>query len=260
MLKKKKRSPRRHFKDAPLLKALGDHCQRLRTQRGYSIDRLAKESDHLSASVIHRLETGSGAVTVSALFRYAQALGVDPKQLMDFQAASTPSAPVKAIQILDPDDPRVRKQAFKTLLPCFSARAAAGYFGAGEEVRPEGWVKVPPDMALDERMFVIRAKGDSMLPKIKDGDYLVFRAEPAGTRQGRIVLAQYRGPADPETGGSYTVKQYSSSKIPTSEGEWKHRQIRLAPLNPDYEPILLHPKDKDDFRILAELVANLSGS
>ena len=45
-----------------------------------------------------------------------------------------------------------------------------------------------------------RAVGRSMEPMIHDGDFLVFRANPVGTRQGKIVLAQYRGPADPETG------------------------------------------------------------
>ncbi len=55
-----------------------------------------------------------------------------------------------------------------------------------------------------------------MLPRIHSGDLLVFRADPSGSKQGRVVLAQYRGPADPDTGGSYTVKQYGSSKLAAS--------------------------------------------
>ena len=48
---------------------------------------------------------------------------------------------------------------------------------------------------------------------------MVFRAKPAGTRQGRIVLVQYRGEADPDTGGSYTVKRYSSEKVAAEGGD-----------------------------------------
>ena len=77
---------------------------------------------------------------------------------------------------------------------------------------------------LDERMFVCRAVGRSMEPTIRDGDYVVFRAKPVGTRQGKIVLAQYRGPADPDTGGAFTVKRYSSEK----QGRRRGRLAALA--------------------------------
>jgi SOS-response transcriptional repressor LexA len=110
---------------------------------------------------------------------------------------------------------------------------------------------------LDERMFVARAVGRSMEPVIHDGDLLVFRADPVGTRQGKIVLAQYRGPADPETGGSFTVKRYSSDKRAADADEWRHTRIVLSPLNPDYTPIVLLDDAVDDFRIVAEFIAVL---
>ena len=94
---------------------------------------------------------------------------------------------------------------------------------------------------LDEKMFVCRAVGRSMEPRIHDGDYVVFRAKPAGTRQGRIVLVQYRGAADPDTGGSYTVKRYSSEKAAAEGGDWRHARIVLSPTNPQYEPIVFSP-------------------
>lgn len=99
-------------------------------------------------------------------------------------------------------------------LPVYSLRAAAGKFGAGQEVTEEGWVKVGGIGRLDTSMFVARAVGRSMEPTIRDGDYLVFRANPVGSRQGKIVLVQYRGPEDPETGGAYTVKLNPSKAAP----------------------------------------------
>lgn len=245
----------RHFKNGPFLEALGRHCERLRKQRGYSIDRLSKESDQLSTSVIHRLEQGSGAVTVSALFRYAQTLGIEIKDLLDFPF-KMPGLASPVPELLDLQDTRVKKEAFVSLLPLYSLKAAAGYFGAGEPVEPEAWIDVGKSRKLDSKMFVARARGHSMLPTIHDEDLLVFRADPSGSKQGKIVLVQYRGPSDPETGGSYTVKKYHSSKI-ASEGEWQNRQITLSPTNPEYEPIILFPKDGSDFRIVAEYLFTL---
>ncbi|OFZ53347.1 MAG: hypothetical protein A2428_10305 [Bdellovibrionales bacterium RIFOXYC1_FULL_54_43] len=250
MLKKSSRS--RHFRNASFLKALGQHCRRLRNQKGYSIDRLAKESDQLSSSVIHRLENGSGAVTVSALFRYAQGLGIPPRALFEFEFADQTHSKVLKPKLFGWDDPKARKQAYLNLLPLYSAKAAAGYFGTGQIAEPESWIEVTGHGPLDRKMFVVRATGHSMLPRIHEGDYLVFRADPTGSRQGKIVLAQYRGPADPETGGSYTVKQYFSSKIASNESEWRHREILLKPLNPEYEPIVLLPKHESEFRIIGE--------
>jgi SOS-response transcriptional repressor LexA len=129
------------------------------------------------------------------------------------------------------------EQMFKRFLPVYSLKAAAGYFGEGEAVEPESWVEVDGLGTLDERMFVARAVGRSMEPRIQDSDYLVFRANPAGSRIGKIVLVQYRGPEDPETGGAYTVKKYESEKVPAEEGGWRHQRIVLKPLNPEFSPM-----------------------
>jgi hypothetical protein len=74
-----------------------------------------------------------------------------------------------------------------------------------------------------------------------------------------IVLAQYRGIADPDTGGSFTVKRYSSEKIQTKDGSWRHIRIVLEPLNSDYQPIFIPEEEADDFTIIAECLGTLRG-
>ncbi len=161
------------------------------------------------------------------------------------------------LKLLGIDDPRVTSQKFRTLLPLYSLRAAASYFGNGEAVEPEGWIDAEGAGSLDDRMFVARAVGRSMEPKIYDGDLCIFRANPQGTRQGKIVLAQYRGPADPETGGAFTVKRYSSEKARKGEEGWRHSRVTLSPLNPAYTPIVLKPESEGDVRVIAEFVGVL---
>ncbi len=73
-----------HYFNKNYLVALGEHCRSIRIKKGYSINRVARESEKLSPSVILRLESGLGAVTISSLIRYAQVLEIPPKKLFDF--------------------------------------------------------------------------------------------------------------------------------------------------------------------------------
>jgi hypothetical protein len=156
--------------------------------------------------------------------------------------------------VISLDDARARGDAFKAFLPLYSLRAAAGYFGSGKAVAPEGWINASVVGKLDQNMFVARAVGRSMEPSIQDGDFCVFRANPVGSRQGKIVLVQYRGAADPDTGGAFTVKRYRSTKGDSGDGSWRHEQITLEPLNSEYRPIVLEPESEGEVKVIAELV------
>lgn len=162
------------------------------------------------------------------------------------------------LQLISLDDPRVARDKFQTLLPLYSLKAAAGYFGDGEVVEPEGWVEVSNVGRLSENMFIARAEGKSMEPRIPDGAYCVFKARPGGTRNGRIVLVQSRQISDPDTGGSYTLKRYKSDKVFTSENEWQHSTITLEPLNPDFGPITLTQESESDVMLIAEYITTIT--
>jgi SOS-response transcriptional repressor LexA len=166
------------------------------------------------------------------------------------------TTPEPQLRLVEAEEAHVARERFKTLLPLYSLKAAAGYFGNGEAVQVEAWIEVDDFGPLDEQMFVARAVGRSMEPKIHDGDYCVFRAKPSGTRQGKIVLAQYRGPADPETGGAFTVKRYRSEKEFTDDS-WQHARIVLEPFNRAYEPIVVTAESEDAVQVLAEFLGVL---
>ncbi|HET7550458.1 MAG TPA: S24 family peptidase [Gemmatimonadaceae bacterium] len=187
------------------------------------------------------------------------ALASGVKSFAELAESLVRGKPEPQLKLIALDAERVKREAFKTLLPLYSLKAAAGYFGSAEAVEPEGWVESDGVGRLDERMFVCRVVGRSMEPKIHDGDYVVFRANPTGTRQGKIVLAQYRGPADPDTGGAFTVKQYSSEKVGDDDGSWRHTNVTLSPVNPSYSPIVLSARDAESVEVLAEFVTILRG-
>ena len=136
---------------------------------------------------------------------------------------------------------------FRTHLPLYSLRAAAGNLGEEMRSEPEGWVRAPEGLRLSEDLFVAHVVGRSMEPRIPDGSLNLFRLHPAGSRQGKILLIERFGVLD-ET-ARYTVKRYTSIKKQTSEDQWQHERITLEPLNPEFEPWDVGP---EDFAVVAE--------
>jgi len=125
---------------------------------------------------------------------------------------------------------------FRTHLPLYTLRAAAGKFGADEEVEEEDWVRAPAGLGLAEGMFVAHVEGQSMEPRIPDGSLNIFRGPVVGSRQGKIVLVELIGVHE-----RFTVKKYTSRKSSGGEDTWQHERIRLEPLNPEFEAFDLTP-------------------
>ncbi len=152
-------------------------------------------------------------------------------------------------------DPESEK--FSTFIPLYSLEAAAGSFGKVDPANCIGWVKAPQGIKVTQWHFVTKVIGKSMEPLIKDGAYCVFKFGVEGPRGGRIVLAQHEDIYDPETGGSYTIKKYQSTKVVTGEHEWKHTRIQLLPLNPDFSPIEITAENAEEIRVIAEFATVL---
>jgi len=143
--------------------------------------------------------------------------------------------------------------AFRTHLPKYSLRAAAGKFGEHMEVEAEEWEEVPADLRLTEDMFVAHVVGRSMEPRIPNGSLCVFRGNVVGSRNGRLVLVMHYG----ETGENrFTIKRYRSVKRETEEGGWAHDKIILEPLNPEFEAWEL--EEDSPIKVVGEFVCLLS--
>ena len=156
-------------------------------------------------------------------------------------------------------------QHFKTCVPLTSLRAAASRWSDHQtSLVPadwsEEWVTWDEAPRFSTGMFVARVQGASMEPLIPSGSYCLFRPPPAGSRQGRRLLVAHDDIRDPEGGGAFTLKVYSSEKRAVEDGGWEHSQIILKPLNPAFEPIVLSAADASDVRVVAEFVSVIPGS
>ena len=69
-----------------ILKKVGKRIKEVRLQRGFSqADLVGKIEGEIDTTNISRIESGRTNPTVYTLFRIAEALEVDPKELLDFE-------------------------------------------------------------------------------------------------------------------------------------------------------------------------------
>lgn len=146
-------------------------------------------------------------------------------------------------------------QAFENCVPIFDLAIAAGGFRAGYAERCDR-VQLPDGMAARENLFVAQVVGKSMDRRIPDGAWCLFRANPSGSRNGKIVVVQHRAIQDPDTGGSWTIKRYRSEKIATDVG-WRHGRIILSPesSSSEYADITFEEDAAGELCVVAELVS-----
>src|SRR5207248_4272288 len=122
-----------------------------------------------------------------------------------------------------------------------SLRAAAdssyanldGYFSDLDSVV---WQRVPGGPFPKDR-FLIRAEGDSMEPLIHDGQLCIFRPDPGGSRNGKIVLCRIGGFAGDAP--LAVIKRYRSARRPGEGTIGEASTIVLSSLNEKHEDIVL---------------------
>ncbi len=124
----------------------------------------------------------------------------------------------------------------KPLIP-FAGISSAGSFVEAIEQTGE-WKAVSPEITqFQDRVFLIKVNGDSMIGAgIKDGDIVLVK-EAEEFKNNDIVLAQ--------TSDGTTVKRFIK----------KGNQIYLKPENPKYKNIYLD--ENSDFKLLGVVISNL---
>jgi repressor LexA len=97
---------------------------------------------------------------------------------------------------------------------------------------------VTVDDVRDPGAFALRVKGNSMSPRIEDGDVVIVSPQ-AEARNGDICVVRVEG--------EDTLKKVKF------EGNYVH----LIPLNPDYEPVTVRRKDVNFVWKVVKLIKEL---
>lgn len=156
---------------------------------------------------------------------------------------------------------------FTRFLPLYDVAIACGALVdegvqslGNNDVDMEGWIDVSDyPFKPNGQMFIVHAKGESMLPKIHPGDLCVFELYGgmgnAGSRDGKIVLARQQG-KDNDYNCQYTIKEYHSVKDPQTG---RNVKVELRPLNQDPQYKVIDVEEEDgEVRVIATLKSVLN--
>ena len=151
--------------------------------------------------------------------------------------------------------PAEKLEPYVNAVPLYDLQAAAGGFSALQHVAHEHWIAVPQGMPIGKDIFACRVVGESMNTIIPNGATCLFRLNPAGSRNGKIVLVECDDIQDGDAGSRYTVKEYESIKVETDDG-WQHQRILLKPRSddPGMATIELGDDDAHRYRVVGEFL------
>jgi type I restriction enzyme R subunit len=245
------------------VKVLGDETLRAiarelvdTVKRNVSIDWTVKESVRAKLRVIvkrvlrkHGYPPDKQEKATQIVLEQAELIcGEEPliDEPVTLKASATQVLPFRRIE--NPA-PNVR---WKSCVPIYTLKAAAGAFSADQTPEPDGWVEFGSRRALTREMFVAQVVGKSMEPLIPDGSWCLFTREVAGSRYGRTLLIQSSEWND--LGGGFTIKKYGRPPQDTSDGESRTGVVLLNPANPGFEPISIDDESADSIRVAAEFL------
>lgn len=120
-----------------------------------------------------------------------------------------------------------RKRGVK--VPVFGNVAAGIPIEAIENI--EDYEEIPEEMARDGEYFALRIKGDSMMPRILEGDVIIVRKQPA-VESGDLAVVLVNG-------SDATCKKVVIGKS----------ELSLISFNPVYEPMTFTKKEVRDLPV-----------
>jgi len=145
-------------------------------------------------------------------------------------------------------------ERYKTSLPLYRMRAAAGAFSDFQEGGIEAWVRPGPGIPVTKGLCIVQVRGRSMVPEIPDGAYCLFQRWAWTPKDGDVGIFAFQDETDPETGDRYTVKR---ARIRREHREDGIVQVgALVPANQEFAPIAVeNPEDWGErIRPFAKLV------
>ncbi len=200
------------------MKSIGDRIKFRREQLGMSQAELATKLGYKSRSSINKIELDSRNLTQSKIKAIADALETTPAYIMGWDD----DMPANALPL--PDMSRVPRVG----------RIACGEPITAEE-NIEAYDETPQNWHAD---FTLLCVGDSMSPKIEDGDLVAIR------KQSEVINGQI---AAVRIGDEATLKQV-----------FLHDDyIELRPINPAYVSIIRRRDEMNEIRIEGKAVGLL---
>lgn len=189
---------------------IGNNIKRLRAESGLTQDRLG-ELVGVTGKAVCSWELGLKTPRMPVIERLADLFGVSKTEIIE-DAKSPPVSPITRVPIL--------------------GRVAAGS-GCLADDNLDGYENVPTDiLSTEEEYILLNVKGDSMSPKIEEGDRLLIQLQPSVDSGSYAVVL-----IDDEDG---VVKKVCYSK----------NRIELISENPYYPPRIFEDSEVTRVRVV----------
>lgn len=224
-------------------KQRGSRIESLRANKGISQLELAKMLGYKSDSTISKWESGASIPTGTKIVKLAQVLGtstdyilygVEKPAVSDIQSIYDDLNDINKKKVVDLALALRDKQNRKPIQ--MTTVFITGFVSAGNGVMQDDYVDaeitIPSNEVPDEFDSIAKVIGESMSPKIKDGDLLFIKHTPQVENNDVAIF---------QVNGENYVKQFKSNGTPY-----------LKSLNPDYDNVYL--SENDDIRTIGEVV------
>lgn len=214
---------------------VGEIIREFRNKNGLSVRDFAKMTG-ISRGYISQIENdveNKRSLTLQKIGQIAKGIGMTSDELLEMMDDTK----VDLMPKKEPSDVATVTQLCKSsLVPIYSALSC----GAGTWVDeiPIDYVSVPEQMMFHGKAFANFAEGDSMEPRIRNGDLLIFQETP-------VVPSGYIGSFS--LNNAYYCKRFK--QLPDGS-YW------LFSDNPNYDPIPI--TKSDDFRVLGVYKVKIS--
>ncbi len=144
---------------------------------------------------------------------------------------------------------------FKNCIPLYDIRPAAGKFSELQINEKTEWIEFSKPFIYSKDYFICQVVGESMNKIIPNNSWCLFKKDPGGTRNGKIVLVHHGNIQDADFGRGYTVKKYESIKNETDEDS-RNNAIILKPqsYNSNFKNIILSEDELIDLKVVGVFV------
>jgi superfamily II DNA or RNA helicase/HKD family nuclease len=147
------------------------------------------------------------------------------------------------------------EQSIRNPIPLYDFYAAAGTFSEMQSEKDFTLIEGPENYNPNNEYFACKIIGESMNRVIPNDSICLFKTYNGGSRNGKILLIEYRDIQDQDFNSAFTIKTYTSEKN-IMEESWEHTSIILRPNSYDssYQNIILTEENSKGMRVVGEFV------
>ncbi len=217
----------------PVRASIGDRVKEARINKELDQASLAEKIGVVTRT-LQRWEKGDQVPDGVCILKIAKATNVQPTWLLSGEGEMYP--PLSRPQNVYPLNSALRRNVNLVDLPLVSAVPAGKVSTMFHPDYVDTYVTV--DDVKDPQAFALKVRGNSMSPRIEDGDIVIVSPHHE-VRNGDICVIRVNG--------EDTLKKVKL------EGGYVH----LVPLNPDFEPVTVKRKDVDFLWKVVKLIKEL---